>query len=82
MPSNTSDKTSDYDYIQLAMVGITKESQLIGAIGCFGREIERTYRIDSNLSKEGVVRIAHYACDVFEDLARKYSSAIPYSKED
>ena len=82
MPSNTSDKTSDYDYIQLAMVGITKESQLIGAIGCFGREIERIYRVDSFLSEEAVVRIAHYACDVFKDIARKYSSAIPYSKED
>lgn len=82
MPSNTSDKTSDHDYIQLAMIGTTRESQLIGAIGCFGKEIERTYRIDSNLSEEAVMRIAHYACDVFEGLARKYSSAIPYSKED
>ena len=76
MSSNTNDKTSDHDYIQLAMIGTTKESQLIGAIGCFGKEIERTYRIDSNLSKEAVVRIAHYACDVFKDIAHKYSSII------
>lgn len=70
-----------YDHIQLAMVGITKESQLIGAIGCFSREIERNYRLN-NLSDEELVRIAHYACDVFEDLARKYSSIVPHSKED
>ena len=70
-----------YDHIQLAMIGITKESQLIGAIGCFGREIERNYRLN-NLSEEEVVRIAHYACDVFKDIARKYSSVTSYSKED
>ena len=75
MPSNTSDKTSDYDHIQLAMVGTTKESQLIGAIGCFSREIERNYRLNK-LSDEEVVRIAHYACDVFKDIAHKYSSII------
>lgn len=82
MPSNANDKTSDYDYIQLAMIGITKESQLIGALGCFGREIERAYRTDSNLSKEGVVRIAHYACDLFKDIARECSSVTPHSEED